>query len=97
MESKFKSVELKEDLTPCASINWFRKAVTCPDGSRTDIYYGIEGTDVRLGSFNGLDKYCKNNKIECNKNLFDFSIKNKQSGKISNIINLNRDELNGGS
>lgn len=86
-KSKFGS-----SLIPCESITWMRKAVTRPDKTRTDIYYGIEGTNVRLRSFNDLDRYCKSNSIKCNKNLFDFSTKNKQSGKVSEILNLREED-----
>ncbi|GBO04904.1 hypothetical protein AVEN_22230-1, partial [Araneus ventricosus] len=43
---------LGQNVTPCKSIDWVRKAAPRSDGSRTDIYYGIEGTNVRLRSIN---------------------------------------------
>ena len=55
------------NLIPCTCINWTRKArkkLTRSDNSRTNIYYGIEETNVRLRSFNDLDRYCKSNNIK---------------------------------
>ncbi|GBN19065.1 hypothetical protein AVEN_73131-1 [Araneus ventricosus] len=70
-----------------------RKAVPRSDGSRIDIYYGIEGTNVRLRSFNDVMGYCERNKIQCDKNLFNFSGKNTESGKVMDLLNLNEANL----
>ncbi|GBM64646.1 hypothetical protein AVEN_91714-1 [Araneus ventricosus] len=84
---------LTQNVIPCKSIDWVRKAVPRSDGSRTDIYYGIEGTNVRLRSFNELIGYCERNKIQYDKNLFNFSGKNTESGKVSDLLNLNEENL----
>ncbi|GFY60698.1 uncharacterized protein TNIN_65981 [Trichonephila inaurata madagascariensis] len=60
-------------LRPCASIPWIRKPVERKDRSRTDIYYFAEGSNVRLRSFNEVQKYCKDNNIDYDQNLFNFS------------------------
>ncbi|GBN28862.1 hypothetical protein AVEN_200898-1 [Araneus ventricosus] len=39
---------LGRNVIPCKSSDWVRKAVPLSDGSRTDIYYGIEGINVSL-------------------------------------------------
>ncbi|GFT44903.1 retrovirus-related Pol polyprotein from transposon TNT 1-94 [Trichonephila clavipes] len=39
-------------LRPCASIPWIRKPVERNDRSRTDIYYFVEGSNIKLRSFN---------------------------------------------
>ncbi|GFU07693.1 retrovirus-related Pol polyprotein from transposon TNT 1-94 [Trichonephila clavipes] len=39
-------------LRPCASIPWIRKPVERNDRSRTDIYHFVEGSNIKLRSFN---------------------------------------------
>ncbi|GFY47285.1 retrovirus-related Pol polyprotein from transposon TNT 1-94 [Trichonephila inaurata madagascariensis] len=75
-------------LRPCASIPWIRKPVEWKDRSRTDIYYFVEGGNVRLRSFNEIQKYCKDNNIDYDQNLFNFSGKSSSSGKVADILNL---------
>ncbi|GBM65307.1 Retrovirus-related Pol polyprotein from transposon TNT 1-94 [Araneus ventricosus] len=84
---------LEQNVIPCKSIDWVCKAVPRSDGSRIDIYYGIEGTNVRLRSFNDIMGYCERNKIQCDKNLFNFSGKNIESGKVTDLLNLNEANL----
>ncbi|GBM20396.1 hypothetical protein AVEN_222102-1 [Araneus ventricosus] len=84
---------LGQNVIPCKSIDWVRKAVPRSDGSRTDIYYSIQGTNVILRSFNDVIGYCERNKIQCDKNLFNFSGKNTESGKVSDLLNLNEANL----
>ncbi|GBN40263.1 Retrovirus-related Pol polyprotein from transposon TNT 1-94 [Araneus ventricosus] len=84
---------LEQNVIPCKSIDWVCKAVPRSDGSRIDIYYGIEGTNVRLRSFNDIMGYCERNKIQCDKNLFNFSGKNTKSGKVTDLLNLNEANL----
>ncbi|GBM92498.1 Retrovirus-related Pol polyprotein from transposon TNT 1-94 [Araneus ventricosus] len=84
---------LEQNAIPCKSIDWVRKAVPRSDGSKIDIYYGIEGTNVRLRSFNDVMGYCASNKIQCDKNLFNFSGKNTESGKVTDLLNLNEANL----
>ncbi|GFY48276.1 retrovirus-related Pol polyprotein from transposon TNT 1-94 [Trichonephila inaurata madagascariensis] len=79
-------------LRPCASIPWICKPVERKDRSRTDIYYFVEGSNVRLGSFNEVQKYCKDNNIDYNQNLFNFSGKNSSSGKVADFLNLPLEE-----
>ncbi|GBN35763.1 Retrovirus-related Pol polyprotein from transposon TNT 1-94 [Araneus ventricosus] len=84
---------LEQNVIPCKSINWVCKAVPRSDGSRIYIYYGIEGINVRLRSFNDIMGYCERNKIQCDKNLFNFSGKNTKSGKVTDLLNLNEANL----
>ncbi|GFV23395.1 retrovirus-related Pol polyprotein from transposon TNT 1-94 [Trichonephila clavipes] len=79
-------------LRPCASIPWIRKPVERKDRSRTDIYYFVEGSNVRLRSFNEVQKYCKDKNIDYDQNLFNFSGKNSSSGKVTNLLNLPLEE-----
>ncbi|GBN67062.1 hypothetical protein AVEN_256505-1 [Araneus ventricosus] len=78
---------LGQNATPCKSIDWVRKAAPRSDGSRSDIYYGIEGTNVRLRSINEVIGNYERNKIQCDTNLINFSGKNTESGKISDVLN----------
>ncbi|GFQ65596.1 hypothetical protein TNCT_460031 [Trichonephila clavata] len=41
------------------TVNWFRKLVPRPDGSRTDVYYYQEGCTKRLRTLKDIKKYCK--------------------------------------
>ncbi|GFR32807.1 uncharacterized protein TNCT_630961, partial [Trichonephila clavata] len=75
-------------LRPCVSIPWIRKPVERKDRSRKDIYYFVEGSNARLRSFNEIQKYCKDNNIEYDQNLFNFSGKNSSSGKVADLLNL---------
>ncbi|GFT84841.1 hypothetical protein TNCV_2768151 [Trichonephila clavipes] len=74
-------------LRPCASIPWIRKPVERKDRSRTDIYYFVEGSNVRLRLFNEVQKYCKDNNIDYHQNLFNYSSKNSSSGKVADLLN----------
>ncbi|GFR13728.1 hypothetical protein TNCT_374091 [Trichonephila clavata] len=40
------------------TVNWFRKLVHRPDGSRTDVYYYQEGCTKRLRTLKDIEKYC---------------------------------------
>ncbi|GFV26743.1 retrovirus-related Pol polyprotein from transposon TNT 1-94 [Trichonephila clavipes] len=71
---------------------WIRKPVERKDRSRTDIYYFVEGSKVRLGLFNEVQKYCKDKNIDCDQNLFNFSGKNSSSGKVTDLLNLPLEE-----
>ncbi|GFV43657.1 retrovirus-related Pol polyprotein from transposon TNT 1-94 [Trichonephila clavipes] len=75
-------------LRPCASIPWISKPVERKDRSRMDIYYFVEGSNIRLRSFNEVQKYCKDNNIDYDQNLFNFSGKNSSSGKVAELLNL---------
>ncbi|GFR20428.1 hypothetical protein TNCT_501301 [Trichonephila clavata] len=79
-------------LRPCASIPWIRKPVERKDKSRTDIYYFVESSNARLRSFNEVQKYCKDNNIDYDQNLFNFSGKNSSSGKVADLLNLPLEE-----
>ncbi|GFR18287.1 retrovirus-related Pol polyprotein from transposon TNT 1-94 [Trichonephila clavata] len=79
-------------LRHCASIPWIRKPVERKDRSRTDIYYFVEGSNVRLRSFNEVQKYCKDNNIDYDQNLFNFSGKNSSSGKVADLLYLPLEE-----
>lgn len=65
---------------------WKREAVTRPDGSRTDIYYYYEGSTCRLRSLKEIEKFCQMRNLEFEKELFDFSGKNKFSGPVTSGI-----------
>lgn len=74
------------DSTVPTEIVWFRKAVPRLDGSRTDIYYSIFGTKMRLRSRNDAESYCNANGIPYDPDLFDFSTKNSHTGIIKQKI-----------
>jgi hypothetical protein len=82
-EKCFDDSTLKATQTPCEEIEWTRKAVPRPDGSRTDIYYGVENTNTRIRSFNDMERYCKANNIQFRRDYFNFSGKNDYTGKVS--------------
>ncbi|GBO43826.1 Retrovirus-related Pol polyprotein from transposon TNT 1-94 [Araneus ventricosus] len=46
-----------------------------------------------LRSLNEVIGYCERNKFKCDKNLFNFSGKNTESGKISDLLNLKEANL----
>ncbi|GBM31676.1 Retrovirus-related Pol polyprotein from transposon TNT 1-94 [Araneus ventricosus] len=79
---------LGQNVIPCKSIDCVRKAVP----EQISII-SIERTNVRLRSFNNIIGYCERNKIQCDKNLFNFSGKNTESGKASDLLNLNEANL----
>ncbi|GFV91499.1 retrovirus-related Pol polyprotein from transposon TNT 1-94 [Trichonephila clavipes] len=79
-------------LRPCASIPWICKLVERKDRSRMDIYYFVEGSNVRLRSFNEVQKYCKDKNIDYDQNLFNFSGRNSPSGKVTDLLNLPLEE-----
>ncbi|GFT68388.1 retrovirus-related Pol polyprotein from transposon TNT 1-94 [Trichonephila clavipes] len=79
-------------LRPCASIPWIRKPVERKDRSRMDIYYFVEGSNVRLRSFNEVQKCCKDKNIDYDQNSFNFSGKNSSSGKVTDLLNLPLEE-----
>ncbi|GBN08374.1 Retrovirus-related Pol polyprotein from transposon TNT 1-94 [Araneus ventricosus] len=63
-------------------VTWSRQAVPRKDGSRTDIYYRIEGTNTRFRSHNDVKTYCELNGIEYNEGMFNFSGKDPYSGDV---------------
>ncbi|GFS70422.1 uncharacterized protein TNCV_4182511 [Trichonephila clavipes] len=56
-----------------SSIHFYREAILRHNGKRYDIYSRIKYKDVRLKSFNDVEKYCKDNDILYDKSLFDFN------------------------
>ncbi|GFY00926.1 retrovirus-related Pol polyprotein from transposon TNT 1-94 [Trichonephila clavipes] len=56
------------------------------------IYYFVEGSNVRLRSFNEVQKYCKYKNIDYDQNLFNFSGKNSSSGQVTDLLNLPLEE-----
>ncbi|GBM90519.1 hypothetical protein AVEN_143470-1, partial [Araneus ventricosus] len=64
------------------TVTWSRQAVPRKDGSRTDIYYRIEGTNTRFRSHNDVKTYCELNGIEYNEGMFNFSGKDPYSGDV---------------
>ncbi|GFX67838.1 retrovirus-related Pol polyprotein from transposon TNT 1-94 [Trichonephila clavipes] len=65
-------VENASNLKLCSSIPFYREAILRQNGKRYDIYYHIKDKDIRLRSFNDVEKYCKDN-ILYDKSLFDFN------------------------
>ncbi|GBM86531.1 Copia protein [Araneus ventricosus] len=63
-------------------VTWSRQAVPRKDGSRTDIYYRIEGTNTRFRSHNDVKTYCELNGIEYIEGMFNFSGKDPYSGDV---------------
>ncbi|GBO19376.1 Copia protein [Araneus ventricosus] len=63
-------------------VTWSRQAVPRKDGSRTDTYYRIEGTNTRFRSHNDVKTYCELNGIEYNEGMFNFSGKDPYSGDV---------------
>ncbi|GFT08911.1 synembryn-A [Trichonephila clavipes] len=53
-----------------------------------DIYYFVEGSNVRLRSLNEVQKYCRDKNIDYDQNLFNFIGKNSSSGKVTDLLNL---------
>ncbi|GFY03979.1 retrovirus-related Pol polyprotein from transposon TNT 1-94 [Trichonephila clavipes] len=81
-------VENPSNLKLCSSIPFYREAILCQNGKRYDICYRIKDKDVRLMSFNDVEKYCKDNDILYDKSLFDFNSTvdhNANRPKASNI------------
>ncbi|GBM61448.1 hypothetical protein AVEN_96559-1 [Araneus ventricosus] len=67
-------------LIPCSEIKLIRKIGREVTG--VDIYYGIEGKETRLKSFNEIERHYKEHKIHFDKNLLDFSGGNSKSKKL---------------
>ncbi|GFY21321.1 retrovirus-related Pol polyprotein from transposon TNT 1-94 [Trichonephila clavipes] len=65
-------VENASNLKLCSSIPFYREAILRQNGKRYDIYYRIKDKDVRLRSFNDVEKYCKDNDTLYDKK-FDFN------------------------
>ncbi|GFQ68533.1 CCHC-type domain-containing protein [Trichonephila clavata] len=55
------------------TVNWFRKLVPRPDGSRTDVYYYQEGCTKRLRTLKDIEKYCKDHNLTFDSDIFNFS------------------------
>ena len=94
---KDQSDDSSDEETPKTSLNklpWIRKAVKRKDGSRIDIYYTIQGTNLRLRSYNDVKKYCEKKNIEYNPNFFNFSGANSYSGKVSDYVESEDIEIN---
>lgn len=59
---------------------WIREAKRRKTGTRTDIYYVLKGTKVKLRSLPDAEKYCRKYNIEYDKNYFNFSTLNTYEG-----------------
>ncbi|GFT54794.1 retrovirus-related Pol polyprotein from transposon TNT 1-94 [Trichonephila clavipes] len=82
-EESESETEISEgDEIPCENLAWIRKALPRPDGTKGDIYYGFEGSSLRLRSYPDVEKYCRPHNIKFNKNFFNFSGKDKYSGPV---------------
>ncbi|GFR21751.1 retrovirus-related Pol polyprotein from transposon TNT 1-94 [Trichonephila clavata] len=55
------------------TVNWFRKLVPRPDGSRADVYYYQEGCTKRLRTLKDIEKYCKDHNLTFDYDIFNFS------------------------
>ncbi|GFQ87174.1 hypothetical protein TNCT_517821 [Trichonephila clavata] len=55
------------------TVNWFRKLVPRPDGSRTDVYYYQEECTKRLRTLKDIEKYCKDHNLTFDSDIFNFS------------------------
>ncbi|GFR07054.1 retrovirus-related Pol polyprotein from transposon TNT 1-94 [Trichonephila clavata] len=64
------------------TVNWFRKLVPRPDGSRTDVYYYQEGCTKRLRTLKDIEKYCKDHNLTFDSDIFNFSQSNTFHGVI---------------
>ncbi|GFQ91480.1 retrovirus-related Pol polyprotein from transposon TNT 1-94 [Trichonephila clavata] len=64
------------------TVNWLRKLVPRPDGSRTDVYYYQEGCTKRLRTLKDIEKYCKDHNLTFDSDIFNFS----QSDTFHGII-----------
>ncbi|GFQ73288.1 hypothetical protein TNCT_54931 [Trichonephila clavata] len=64
------------------TVNWFRKFVPRPDGSRTDVYYYQEGCTKRLRTLKDIEKYCKGPNLTFDSDIFNFSQSNMFHGVI---------------
>lgn len=73
-------------LIPCSEIAWIRQPKLRKNQSRVDIYYGIKGTHTRLRSYANVIDYCKQNNIEYDESLFNFSTKDSSSGEVSELV-----------
>ncbi|GFY78290.1 hypothetical protein TNIN_328761 [Trichonephila inaurata madagascariensis] len=54
------------------TVNWFRKLVLRPDGSRRDVYYQ-ERCTKRLRTLKDIKKYCKDHNLTFDSAIFNFS------------------------
>ncbi|GBM43842.1 Retrovirus-related Pol polyprotein from transposon TNT 1-94 [Araneus ventricosus] len=75
------SASTDSSLIPCSEIKWIRKIGREVTGA--GIYYGIEGKATRLKSFKEIERYCREHKINFDKNLFDFRGENTKSEKLT--------------
>lgn len=76
------TLEPKQMSPPYKDIVWIREAITRKDKSRTDIFYKIQGTNIRLQCPKAVESHCKNHNLEYDPKMFDFSGKNKYSGIV---------------
>ncbi|KMQ86271.1 retrovirus-related gag-pol polyprotein [Lasius niger] len=69
---------------------WVRQAIPRKDNSRVDIYYKLQGTDIKLNSSVQAKEYCKVNNLKFSKDFFDFSGGNHTSGIVpGNLETIN--------
>jgi len=73
---------IQHQTAPQASPVWRREVVPKSDGTRTYIYYFEGNSKQRLSCKKQVKKYCRNNNIAYDPNLFDFSGKNLTSGIV---------------
>ena len=66
-------------------MNWVRKPKIHKDRSCTDICYYEESREKCFKSLKEIEKHCKENQINFEPSIFDFSSKNKFKGVIKDI------------
>ena len=73
--------EKGEDLD-LRQVNWIRRTKLRTDGTRTDVYYYEDGKNIRLRSLNDVQKYCTENNIKFEPELFNFKGDYKYNGLV---------------
>jgi len=79
------------ETTKLKDVTWMRDPVMRRDKSRVDIYYKVkEDEKARLRSHNEVERYCQENNIKYNPEMFNFSGKDTSSG----VVNIDSEGLN---
>lgn len=84
-DSDVESTDEDVEATPTTKrhTTWIRKLVPRPDGSRIDVYYYEKDKSQRLRSIPDVMRYCKENNIHYEPNLFNFKQKYSFEGEVS--------------
>ena len=73
--------EKEEDLD-LRQVNWIRRTKLRTDGIRTHVYYYEDSKNIRLRSLNDVQKYCTENNIKFEPELFNFKGDYKYNGLV---------------